>query len=192
MVPSDWIRHSIVSVKAASGGDHIRIWQVRWKYDLIKSLIKNTKESKNKVKSKSPLTPATRRNPGTGANGEPRRRAQGFRLLILISIHIDLLARTCGGGVETWERSCNNPRPTSCVGAAKRFATCNPQPCPRGAKDFRSDLRLKMITRCKVKVAIGIYCSLQGGTVCQVQPRAFWAQVLRLDPISESSSQVRT
>ena len=140
---------------------------------MIKSLSKNTKESKKKVESKSSLTPATRRNPGTGANGEPRRRVQGFRLLILVSIHIDLLARTCGGGVETWERSCNNPRPTSCVGAAKRFATCNPQPCPRGAKDFRSDIRLKMITRCKVKVRIGIYCSLQGGTVCQVQPRAF-------------------
>ena len=92
------------------------------------------------MKSKSSLTPATRRNPGTGANGEPLRRVQGFRLLILVSIHIDLLARTCGGGVETWERSCNNPRPTSCVGAAKRFATCNPQPCPRGAKDFRSDI----------------------------------------------------
>ena len=92
------------------------------------------------MKSKSSLTPATRRNPGTGANGEPLRHAQGFLLLILISIHIDLLARTCGGGVETWERSCNNPRPTSCVGAAKRFATCNPQPCPRGAKDFRSDI----------------------------------------------------
>ena len=59
-----------------------------------------------------------------------------------------LISRTCGGGVETWLRSCNNPRPNSCVGAGKRFATCNPQPCPRGAKDFRwetSGIRKKII-----------------------------------------------
>ena len=32
----------------------------------------------------------------------------------------------------------------SCAGATKRFATCNPQPCPRGAKDFRWDLGMDL------------------------------------------------
>ena len=33
--------------------------------------------------------------------------------------------RTCGGGVETWARSCNNPRPNSCVGGLSSYVIYN-------------------------------------------------------------------
>ena len=39
--------------------------------------------------------------------------------------------RTCGGGVQTEERQCGGTRPDLCVGASKRFSSCNLESCPR-------------------------------------------------------------
>ena len=50
-----------------------------------------------------------------------------------------MFCRTCGGGVITEERTCTAPKPDSCVGASKRFSSCNIDECPRGSKDFRED-----------------------------------------------------
>ena len=41
------------------------------------------------------------------------------------------VCRTCGGGVQTEERQCGGTRPDLCVGASKRFASCNLESCPR-------------------------------------------------------------
>ncbi|XP_033120764.1 A disintegrin and metalloproteinase with thrombospondin motifs 7-like [Anneissia japonica] len=50
-------------------------------------------------------------------------------------------SRTCGGGVSTTHRECNNPRPAKggkyCLGKRERYALCNTQPCPAGSRDFR-------------------------------------------------------
>ena len=47
--------------------------------------------------------------------------------------------RTCGGGVMTEERSCDDPKPDACVGPSKRFSSCNLDECPRGSRDFRDE-----------------------------------------------------
>eukprot|EP00095_Tigriopus_kingsejongensis_P009817 maker-scaffold239_size242058-snap-gene-1.23 protein:Tk09817 transcript:maker-scaffold239_size242058-snap-gene-1.23-mRNA-1 annotation:"GH25513p" len=48
-------------------------------------------------------------------------------------------SRTCGGGVLTEGRSCNNPDASQCLGASKRFSSCNIQACPPGLRDFREE-----------------------------------------------------
>ncbi|XP_043941316.1 A disintegrin and metalloproteinase with thrombospondin motifs 12 [Protopterus annectens] len=49
--------------------------------------------------------------------------------------------RTCGVGVQTSERLCNNPQPQFggkyCTGERKRYRTCNTRPCPVGRFTFR-------------------------------------------------------
>ena len=37
----------------------------------------------------------------------------------------------------TEERGCAGSKPDSCVGASKRFSSCNLHDCPPGSKDFR-------------------------------------------------------
>ncbi|XP_045465321.1 A disintegrin and metalloproteinase with thrombospondin motifs 9 isoform X2 [Harmonia axyridis] len=50
-------------------------------------------------------------------------------------------SRTCGGGVKTSQRLCNNPIPENggdyCIGHNIRYASCNTQHCPDD-KDFRA------------------------------------------------------
>lgn len=49
-------------------------------------------------------------------------------------------SRTCGGGVKTSQRLCNNPTPENggdyCIGHNIRYASCSIQKCPDD-KDFR-------------------------------------------------------
>ncbi|XP_017485526.1 PREDICTED: A disintegrin and metalloproteinase with thrombospondin motifs 7-like, partial [Rhagoletis zephyria] len=51
-------------------------------------------------------------------------------------------SRTCGGGVSTQKRECNNPVPANgglfCIGERKRYKICNYQPCPAGEVSFRA------------------------------------------------------
>ncbi|XP_039962341.1 A disintegrin and metalloproteinase with thrombospondin motifs 6 isoform X3 [Bactrocera tryoni] len=51
-------------------------------------------------------------------------------------------SRTCGGGVSTQKRECNNPVPANgglfCIGERKRYKICNHQPCPVGEISFRA------------------------------------------------------
>uniref|UniRef100_A0AAR5PBB7 Peptidase M12B domain-containing protein n=1 Tax=Dendroctonus ponderosae TaxID=77166 RepID=A0AAR5PBB7_DENPD len=58
-------------------------------------------------------------------------------------------SRTCGRGIQTKERVCDNPKPVNqgryCTGLAKERRICNPQDCPRDAPAFR-------VTRCKADV----------------------------------------
>ncbi|GFR83412.1 A disintegrin and metalloproteinase with thrombospondin motifs 6 [Elysia marginata] len=50
-------------------------------------------------------------------------------------------SRSCGGGVQTENRSCllreGSRGNDECQGSATRYISCNSQPCPRGTKDFR-------------------------------------------------------
>uniref|UniRef100_A0A8C8R543 ADAM metallopeptidase with thrombospondin type 1 motif 7 n=1 Tax=Pelusios castaneus TaxID=367368 RepID=A0A8C8R543_9SAUR len=50
-------------------------------------------------------------------------------------------SRTCGAGVRSAERQCNNPTPKYggkyCLGERKRFRVCNMKPCPRDKPLFR-------------------------------------------------------
>lgn len=50
-------------------------------------------------------------------------------------------SRTCGGGITTQERHCNNPAPANggkyCEGKRKNYALCNLEPCPVGSVSFR-------------------------------------------------------
>eukprot|EP00062_Callorhinchus_milii_P015591 gi/632966002/ref/XP_007899177.1/ PREDICTED: A disintegrin and metalloproteinase with thrombospondin motifs 10 [Callorhinchus milii] len=50
-------------------------------------------------------------------------------------------SRTCGGGVSSSVRQCDNPRPTVggryCLGERKRFRSCNIDDCLPGSQDFR-------------------------------------------------------
>ncbi|KAG8456748.1 hypothetical protein GDO86_002507 [Hymenochirus boettgeri] len=50
-------------------------------------------------------------------------------------------SRTCGAGVESAERNCNNPQPKYggkyCTGERKRYRICNIQSCPRDTPSFR-------------------------------------------------------
>ncbi|XP_048507993.1 A disintegrin and metalloproteinase with thrombospondin motifs 6-like [Athalia rosae] len=50
-------------------------------------------------------------------------------------------SRTCGSGVASSERKCNNPRPSkggeSCQGVKKRHKICATEPCEIGAPSFR-------------------------------------------------------
>uniref|UniRef100_A0A8C4QSZ4 ADAM metallopeptidase with thrombospondin type 1 motif, 10 n=1 Tax=Eptatretus burgeri TaxID=7764 RepID=A0A8C4QSZ4_EPTBU len=49
--------------------------------------------------------------------------------------------RTCGGGVSSSERKCDNPKPTHggtyCLGVRGRYRSCNTEDCPAGTQDFR-------------------------------------------------------
>ncbi|XP_028407987.1 A disintegrin and metalloproteinase with thrombospondin motifs 9-like [Dendronephthya gigantea] len=51
-------------------------------------------------------------------------------------------SRTCGGGVTFSSRACNNPSPLHggrfCLGAKKRFKSCQAQECPKGSASFRA------------------------------------------------------
>ncbi|XP_025019092.1 A disintegrin and metalloproteinase with thrombospondin motifs 6 [Python bivittatus] len=50
-------------------------------------------------------------------------------------------SRTCGGGVSSSIRHCDSPAPSGggkyCLGERKRYRSCNIDPCPFGARDFR-------------------------------------------------------
>ncbi|XP_018122012.1 A disintegrin and metalloproteinase with thrombospondin motifs 12 isoform X2 [Xenopus laevis] len=50
-------------------------------------------------------------------------------------------SRTCGAGVESAERNCNNPQPKFggkyCTGERKRYRICNIQPCLKDNPTFR-------------------------------------------------------
>ncbi|XP_074934409.1 A disintegrin and metalloproteinase with thrombospondin motifs 6 [Phalacrocorax aristotelis] len=50
-------------------------------------------------------------------------------------------SRTCGGGVSSSIRHCDSPAPSGggkyCLGERKRYRSCNTDPCPSGARDFR-------------------------------------------------------
>ncbi|XP_075302781.1 A disintegrin and metalloproteinase with thrombospondin motifs 6-like isoform X3 [Opisthocomus hoazin] len=50
-------------------------------------------------------------------------------------------SRTCGGGVSSSIRHCDSPAPSGggkyCLGERKRYRSCNSDPCPPGAHDFR-------------------------------------------------------
>lgn len=50
-------------------------------------------------------------------------------------------SRTCGGGVTSIKRDCNNPTPSNggkyCVGQRIRYESCNTDPCPTSDIDFR-------------------------------------------------------
>uniref|UniRef100_A0A8C3LX66 ADAM metallopeptidase with thrombospondin type 1 motif 6 n=1 Tax=Chrysolophus pictus TaxID=9089 RepID=A0A8C3LX66_CHRPC len=50
-------------------------------------------------------------------------------------------SRTCGGGVSSSIRHCDSPAPSGggkyCLGERKRYRSCNTDPCPAGARDFR-------------------------------------------------------
>ena len=43
-------------------------------------------------------------------------------------------SRSCGGGIKSRQRSCNNPRPANggrqCYGSSRESIRCNRQPCP--------------------------------------------------------------
>ncbi|XP_066568227.1 A disintegrin and metalloproteinase with thrombospondin motifs 12 [Amia ocellicauda] len=49
--------------------------------------------------------------------------------------------RTCGAGVQSAERECNNPKPEFggkyCTGERKRYRICNTKACPTGKPSFR-------------------------------------------------------
>ncbi|XP_020715163.1 A disintegrin and metalloproteinase with thrombospondin motifs 6 isoform X2 [Ceratitis capitata] len=51
-------------------------------------------------------------------------------------------SRTCGGGVSTQKRECNNPVPANgglfCIGERKRYKICNFQSCPPNEVSFRA------------------------------------------------------
>nr|XP_033815546.1 A disintegrin and metalloproteinase with thrombospondin motifs 20 isoform X1 [Geotrypetes seraphini] len=51
--------------------------------------------------------------------------------------------RTCGGGIKSTSRDCNQPEPKNggkyCVGRRMKFRSCNTEPCPKGRKDFRDE-----------------------------------------------------
>ncbi|KAK2837875.1 hypothetical protein Q5P01_015087 [Channa striata] len=53
-------------------------------------------------------------------------------------------SRTCGMGVQSAERECNNPKPEFggkyCTGERKRYRTCNTQPCQVTGPTFREML----------------------------------------------------
>ncbi|KAG7221395.1 hypothetical protein INR49_017271 [Caranx melampygus] len=53
-------------------------------------------------------------------------------------------SRTCGTGVQTAERECNNPKPEFggkyCTGERKRYRTCNTKPCQNEKPTFREML----------------------------------------------------
>ncbi|XP_024131885.1 A disintegrin and metalloproteinase with thrombospondin motifs 12 isoform X1 [Oryzias melastigma] len=53
-------------------------------------------------------------------------------------------SRTCGTGVQSAERECNNPKPEFggryCTGERKRYRTCNTKPCQRNKPTFREML----------------------------------------------------
>ncbi|XP_013098906.2 A disintegrin and metalloproteinase with thrombospondin motifs 9 [Stomoxys calcitrans] len=48
---------------------------------------------------------------------------------------------TCGGGVQESQRECNQPLPQNggkyCIGARKKYRSCNTQNCPPGSMDAR-------------------------------------------------------
>eukprot|EP00066_Takifugu_rubripes_P024842 XP_011614108.1 PREDICTED: A disintegrin and metalloproteinase with thrombospondin motifs 12 [Takifugu rubripes] len=50
-------------------------------------------------------------------------------------------SRTCGTGVQSAERECNNPKPEFggkyCTGERKRYRTCNTKPCQKNKPTFR-------------------------------------------------------
>uniref|UniRef100_H3DES8 ADAM metallopeptidase with thrombospondin type 1 motif, 12 n=1 Tax=Tetraodon nigroviridis TaxID=99883 RepID=H3DES8_TETNG len=50
-------------------------------------------------------------------------------------------SRTCGTGVQSAERECNNPKPEFggkyCTGERKRYRTCNTKPCQKDKPTFR-------------------------------------------------------
>ncbi|KAF7659159.1 hypothetical protein LDENG_00002420 [Lucifuga dentata] len=50
-------------------------------------------------------------------------------------------SRTCGTGVQSAERECNNPKPEFggkyCTGERKRYRTCNTRPCKKDNPTFR-------------------------------------------------------
>ncbi|KAM9392813.1 A disintegrin and metalloproteinase with thrombospondin motifs 12-like [Pholidichthys leucotaenia] len=52
--------------------------------------------------------------------------------------------RTCGTGVQSAERECNNPKPEFggkyCTGERKRYRTCHTKPCPNNNPTFREML----------------------------------------------------
>ncbi|XP_041950160.1 papilin-like [Alosa sapidissima] len=51
-------------------------------------------------------------------------------------------SRTCGTGVALRTRTCVTMRTDgghNCVGSSKSYKTCNTQPCPAGAMDFREE-----------------------------------------------------
>ncbi|XP_077194718.1 A disintegrin and metalloproteinase with thrombospondin motifs 20 isoform X4 [Paroedura picta] len=49
--------------------------------------------------------------------------------------------RTCGGGIKSTTRLCNQPEPKHggkyCVGRRMKFRSCNIDSCPKGKQDFR-------------------------------------------------------
>ncbi|KAM7391303.1 hypothetical protein PAMP_022003 [Pampus punctatissimus] len=53
-------------------------------------------------------------------------------------------SRTCGTGVQSAERECNNPKPEFggkyCTGERKRYRTCNTKPCQKDNPTFREML----------------------------------------------------
>ncbi|CAK6950782.1 LOW QUALITY PROTEIN: A disintegrin and metalloproteinase with thrombospondin motifs 12 [Scomber scombrus] len=53
-------------------------------------------------------------------------------------------SRTCGTGVQSAERECNNPKPEFggkyCTGERKRYRTCNTKPCEKNNPTFRDML----------------------------------------------------
>nr|XP_033476478.1 A disintegrin and metalloproteinase with thrombospondin motifs 12 [Epinephelus lanceolatus] len=53
-------------------------------------------------------------------------------------------SRTCGTGVQSAERECNNPKPEFggkyCTGERKRYRTCNTKPCLKNKPTFREML----------------------------------------------------
>uniref|UniRef100_A0A3Q4B8I0 Peptidase M12B domain-containing protein n=1 Tax=Mola mola TaxID=94237 RepID=A0A3Q4B8I0_MOLML len=53
-------------------------------------------------------------------------------------------SRTCGTGVQSAERECNNPKPEFggkyCTGERKRYRTCNTKPCQKDKPAFREML----------------------------------------------------
>ncbi|XP_060894534.1 A disintegrin and metalloproteinase with thrombospondin motifs 12 [Labrus mixtus] len=53
-------------------------------------------------------------------------------------------SRTCGTGVQSAERECNNPKPEFggkyCTGERKRYRTCNTKPCQQNTPTFREML----------------------------------------------------
>uniref|UniRef100_A0A674GFP4 Papilin n=1 Tax=Taeniopygia guttata TaxID=59729 RepID=A0A674GFP4_TAEGU len=51
-------------------------------------------------------------------------------------------SRSCGGGVSFRQRRCYSQRtegPSSCVGPARSYRSCNVQNCPEGSRDFRAE-----------------------------------------------------
>lgn len=49
---------------------------------------------------------------------------------------------TCGGGVHTWHRNCNNPHPAyggqECQGPSTKTVVCKTQPCPGNCNPKRT------------------------------------------------------